>query len=79
MFWPTSLETNVPAAPLVPSVTVSPESTPTRLAVPRPWSVAVVLPLYVLSAAVMPVTVMGSAVTTWVAVPLLPLKPVPGV
>ena len=51
------LVANVPGAPLVPSVTVSPESTPTRLAAARPWSVAVVLPLYVLSDAVIPETV----------------------
>ena len=60
MLLPTFLVANVPAAPLVPSVTASPVSTPDRLAEVSPTSVAVVLPLYVLLDAVIPVTVIGT-------------------
>ena len=53
---PTADELNVPTAPAVFSVTLSPAIAPTRVAPPR-FSVAVVLPSNGLLLAVMPVTV----------------------
>ena len=58
---PTFLEAKVPVAPLVLRVTVSPLNTPTSVA-PDVLSVAVVLALYTLFAAVMPETVRPAGV-----------------
>ena len=57
----TSLLANVPVAPLVPSVTVSPLNTPTRDALPV-FRVAVVVLSYTLLLAVTPLTVRPNGV-----------------
>ena len=64
---PTLAWANAPVAPVLTSVTVSPESTPTRAALPV-LRVAVVVPLYTMLDAVTPVTVIGKAVILAVVV-----------
>ncbi len=69
---PTFLSAKTPVAPAVLSVTVSPDSTPTRAA-PATFNVAVVVRSYTLLLAVTPVTVsafavMSAEVAGWVSV-----------